>query len=296
MNCRIERMQITNGRLDPVEAELWVHVDLEHATSNVQLRGRLIGPRCPYSSTVEVAYPFQELVQEGAHRRLRAIIPEPCWWDPETPFLYEGLVELWHAGQRCDQIPIRHGLRRFHLAPQGLRWNGRLLTLQGSVRSSCQPDDALRLHRAGTNLLIVPVAAGNAALWEIADRFGFLVLGQVADRNEWTEGLALRRHVSCLGWVLAPALLENQGLTGQVLHDRVAGGQLIGVELMHPPSEPPADWIQFIVCAEHQLSALVDISLPKLLVKRGVIPHGQNLKGAPGTGQLLGWIQESTGI
>ena len=284
MSCRIQQIQITSGRLDPVEAEVLVHVDLEHATSSMPVRGRLIGPRCPYSSTVEVAYPFEQRFAEEGHRRLRVVIPEPCLWDPETPFLYEGLVELWDAGQRRDQVQIRHGLRRFSLGRHGLRWNGRMLTLRGAVRSSRQPDDALRLHRAGSNLLLVPITAGDSTLWEIADRFGFLVLGQVADRTGLTEGLALRRHVSCLGWVLASPFVQDQALTGQVLHDLAAEGRLIGVELMHKPSEPLPEWVQLVVFRRDQLSALVEVALPKLLLKREVIPHGQGPNDAVGGG------------
>ena len=72
-----------------------------------QVRGRLTGPRCPYTTTVEVAYPFREHSRdygEGGSPRLtlRAIIPEPSWWDPQTPFLYEGPVELWQDGRLVD--------------------------------------------------------------------------------------------------------------------------------------------------------------------------------------------------
>jgi hypothetical protein len=295
---RIRRIHITNGRLDPVEAEAWVDVYPEHLTTATEVRGRLMGPRCPYSSTVEVAYPLQEAPLgkergQEACRRLRGIIPEPCLWDPETPFLYEGPVELWQAGQLCDQVQIIHGLRRFNLGPQGLRWNGRPLTLRGAICSSCQPDDALRLRRAGGNLLFAPVGAGNSVLWENADRLGFLVLGRVADRNGLAESLTLGGHISCLGWVLTSPLVQDECLTAPLPLDLAADRRLIGIELLHKPTEPLPDWVQFVVCPEDLLSALIEIALPKILLKPAEIPQGQGLNETARLGLVLGWIQES---
>src|SRR5262245_50368134 len=116
MENRIRTVRVLDARLDPVEAEVWVTVEPERLTSTTQVRGRLMGPRCPYSTTLEVAYPLREhsrqYESEGPPRlTLRAIIPEPGLWDPQSPFLYQGPLELWQCDQRCDQVQVRHGLR-----------------------------------------------------------------------------------------------------------------------------------------------------------------------------------------
>ena len=48
--------------------------------------------------------------QPGAAISGRAIIPEPCLWDPESPFVYQCVLELWQDGQLCDQRSTEYGL------------------------------------------------------------------------------------------------------------------------------------------------------------------------------------------
>src|SRR5579864_8804454 len=123
MTNRIHHIRVTDTRLDPAEAEVCIGVYPERLTSVTQVRGRLVGPRCPYATTVEVAYPLRELSREyestGTPRLiLRVVIPEASFWDPESPFLYRGPVELWEGGQRCDLVQVTHGLRTLGLGPQ----------------------------------------------------------------------------------------------------------------------------------------------------------------------------------
>jgi beta-galactosidase/beta-glucuronidase len=144
MTNRIRHILVQDGRLDPAAAEVYVAVYPERLTSTTQVRGRLTGPRCAYASTVEVAYPLREHEREyesegTPHVTLRVIIPEASLWDPESPFLYEGPLELWQGGQRVGELQLRHGLRWANLGPRGLRWNGRLLTVRGATREQLSP-------------------------------------------------------------------------------------------------------------------------------------------------------------
>jgi hypothetical protein len=111
MTNRIVDVAVINHRLDPHETELRVHVEVENLTPTTEIRGRLVGPRCVGSSTIEIAYPMREVERTPNHVALRVVIPEANWWEPETPFLYEGPVELWQDGQRCDRRDISHGIR-----------------------------------------------------------------------------------------------------------------------------------------------------------------------------------------
>jgi beta-galactosidase/beta-glucuronidase len=102
-------------RLSAAEAEVWVTVEAEEVTAGTALRGRLVGPRCAGVSTIEVAYPLRCAPRTSMDppRSLlaQAIIPDPNLWTEQTPFLYEGLVELWQDGQQCDQATFSLGLK-----------------------------------------------------------------------------------------------------------------------------------------------------------------------------------------
>src|SRR5260221_11284590 len=107
-------------------------------TATTEVRGRLMGPRCVYASTVEVAYPLRAghgAPAPEANPRIikRVVIPEPNWWDPISPFLYEGPLELWQDGELCDQRTLRHALRTLKIGSKGLRVNGQPFSIHGTT-------------------------------------------------------------------------------------------------------------------------------------------------------------------
>src|SRR5262249_6410724 len=101
-------------RLSPAEAEIWVLVEPDEITPGTEVRGRLIGPRCPGITTVEVAYPLQPFPRrpEGVPPlSRRVVIPDPVLWEKERPFTYHIVVELWQDWALCDQTEFDCGLR-----------------------------------------------------------------------------------------------------------------------------------------------------------------------------------------
>jgi hypothetical protein len=103
----LEDFQITIRALDPTCAD--VRIAFPAVPPELEVRGKLRGPRCPGFSTVEVAYPLRRLTGRGQLYQL--LIPEPSFWTPDRPFLYEGTVELWQEGQIIARTVISLGLR-----------------------------------------------------------------------------------------------------------------------------------------------------------------------------------------
>jgi hypothetical protein len=201
MNNSILHVELKDHNLVPAEAEVRLTVVPQFLNTGTEVRGRLMGPRCRFAGTVEVAYHFRPLLIPTAQPALtmRAIIPEASLWEPQSPHLYSGPVELWQDGQRCQVVQLRHGLRHLALGPRGLRLNGRLLRLRGRSLPTLDEPAALALRQAGCNLVVVPVAEATRRCWEIADRIGLFVLGRVeADTSLLRE---LGEHPSCLGWL-----------------------------------------------------------------------------------------------
>lgn len=209
MENRIRRIDVQDSSLDPVSAEVWISVLPEHYTATTEVRGRLMGPRCLYSSTIEVAYPLRPLPSgqkppESSGLTVRAVIPEASLWEPQCPFLYQGPIELWQDGQRCDRVILSHGLRSLRWEKRGLFINGRQLALRGRRIATCSDEEATQLRQNGYNLLIASLAASSLSVWEQADRFGFLVLGQLGEDSDEARLMdLLRPHASCLGWLNA---------------------------------------------------------------------------------------------
>jgi hypothetical protein len=295
MTNRIQSLLVMDRHLDPVEADVLISVYPERLTSVTQVRGRLVGPRCPYATTVEVAYPLREHSREyestgTPHLTVRAVIPEASFWDPESPFLYQGTVELWQGGERCDQGQVSHGPRTLSLGPQGLRCNGRLLALHGAVRGACSEAEARSLHQGGVNTLLAPAGA-DPTLWDVADRFGFLVLLRITNETELKAELkradAFRTHACCLGWVVTPEAVAGElaRVAAEVLAETLGRAPLLGMELKQPPAAPLSEKISFVLCAEPLVPEVAGLRLPALLLHEGA---REPPSGAPG---VMGWVQ-----
>jgi hypothetical protein len=306
MDNRIRQINVWDSRLDPAEAEVWITVYPEQVTSTTQVRGRLVGPRCPYASTVEVAYHLREHSREyettgDPKLVMRVIIPEACFWDVESPFLYQGPLELWQNGQRCDQVQVTHGLRVIQLGPRGLRVNGRPFTVRGIACERCSEEEALRLHRAGYNTLLAPVTAQTADLWDIGARFGFLMLGRITAKEQLSQTQSLTYHASFLGWLLDAGFLnafpfdQEPSLVATVLPAYWSGDRpFVGVELSQPPvhgSLPPGT--SFIACSEELVTALGAINElpgPKIILRKKSAGSGESEKMIAAPPGVLGWI------
>ncbi len=236
-----------------------------------------MGPRCQYSTTVEVAYPFREWKRlyekdDIPHFVMRIVIPEPNLWDPQSPFLYEGPMELWQGKERCDQVLLSRGLRTLNLGPPGLRWNGRALAVRGIRRDECTDEEALRYHQQGYNTLLSAVGPESDRLWKLADRFGFLMLGRINSKAQIPQAAALTGHPSSLGWVFSQEMLEDplvEAAQSILLSNAANGGCIIGVELFDKPAKSFPGGVQFVLGTQKVLPLLSEIALPKVILREG---------------------------
>lgn len=261
-------VEVRNRLLTPAEAEVWVTV-----TTNLPgtvVRGRLMGPRCAYTGTVEVAYPLRPLpaylASHGAAARV--VIPEPSFWDPESPFLYQGPVTVWQGEQLACETRLCHGLRYCQLSPRGLRWNGKPLAPRGVARQTLRENDAAELRAAGVNMLLATLDDDTATLFDAADRLGFLVVTRLsAEAAAVEQARGLSQHPSCLGWLLPEAMLTDTDLRSLAFARlQSVTGHLIGVELREAPTPAALVGVEFVVCPPGLLPRLGDFALPKIVL------------------------------
>ena len=280
MTNRIRDVVVLNHRLDPIETELHIHVKVDELTATTVFKGRLIGPRSAHASTIEIAYPLREF-ERSDHVVLRVVIPEPSLWEPKTPFLYEGPLELWQEGVLCERMTIRHGIRALQLTSKGLRLNGKPFGLRGKIVAPCFTEcDAKTLRDAGFNALWTTVTTPAVEPWNVADRAGFLLMGTSVELNTFLLFRhELTSHPSHFGWIfnradLAKAPQQQEGLA-----------MLYGVNTSAQSRPEQAD---FLVCHENELAWLDDADIPKLVVvKRLPDP-------LPTRRDVIGWIESPT--
>jgi hypothetical protein len=270
MRNQIRGISVYNRRLVPAEVELGITVLLEHFDSDTKLTGRLTGPHCRYTTTVQVPYPMRETLrrheEDGPRVFLKVVIPEASFWEPAIPFLYEGPIELWEGSVRCDCVQICRGLRVLTLGPHGWRVNGKLLPFRGAIRDDLSTVAAEKLRKVRTNCLIVPVSPDTApSVWEQSDRLGFVMLGRIAAEAEISLAWSMKDHPSVLGWIIEPELLEDPVLHNVAGLYPTAENHFLGVHLSRPPQTALPKDVRFIYCAESDLSALKNLDLPKVV-------------------------------
>jgi len=111
---RIRQVKTELQRLSAVEAELWILIDADGISVSTEVRGRFVGPRCPGISTIEVAYPLRPIPhppQNISQLSRRVNIPDPSLWEPDRPFVYHAVIELWQDGELCETAEFDYGLR-----------------------------------------------------------------------------------------------------------------------------------------------------------------------------------------
>jgi hypothetical protein len=274
MDNRIRSLAVSDYRLDFAESEVRLVVYPEHMTPGTRVRGRLMGPSSAYASTVEVAYHWREVTRGADHIVLRAVIPEPCFWEPKKAFQYAGPVEMWQDDACCERRSLSHGLAQVRLTPQALVLNGKPLALRGTTHAPQSAIEARELHERGYNLLLAREPTRDT--WALAARFGYFVLAHVVDLATLVAAPAeIDASPSTLGWVLSPEQLER------VDPAHAARCGKVGVELTAVPAQPLPAQVAFVLCTAQHLPAMAELALPKLVI---------GSEGQPSAG-VLGWIE-----
>jgi Glycosyl hydrolases family 2 len=288
MANRIRSVEIRNRVLNPAEAEFFVQVVPEHANETTEIRGHFRGPLCVYASTVEVRYPLQALASREESLRKRVIIPEPSWWEPATPFLYDGTIELWEDGKLCDGTEVRHGLRVLRRRENRLLLNGRVFHVRGTCYHRQSHADLARAHEDGINTLLVPVASRHPELWKLADELGFLVIVQVEDVEQDASLItSLAGHPSSFGWVYCGGGVSEKAPPAMLAaRDRQADKPLVGICWPAPEAMMNKD-VDFVVCDSQDVDSLSNVGSPILVLTKGALAEGE--VGAPSS-SFAGWI------
>jgi hypothetical protein len=100
---KIASLTIELTRADISVAQFLVRVVLDSPIAGCEVKGRVIGPRCPGITTVEVAYPLVLVESKEAAATLKGVIPEPNLWTREAPFDYEVTVTVWEGDRQIDK-------------------------------------------------------------------------------------------------------------------------------------------------------------------------------------------------
>lgn len=257
---RWEELEVFFGDANNAEARIYARLPSDAAPAGAKLAGRVVGPQCAYASTLSAAIRMNPKRSQaeaaganvgwGAAPRAicadllaEAIVPDPCFWSPELPFLYRVEVELHQGSDLLASTTHTLGIR-----PLGVR--GRKLLLEGKpwvirgVEQSALPPAELRQWRAAD--LAMVVESPNDELCAEASRLGVWLLARAGGD---TDRLAAELHRlapwPCVAMVVVEADAE--------LPEAVARGArnvLLAQHFGPGAAIAPAAWAETIVCED----------------------------------------------
>jgi hypothetical protein len=122
----LSQLDVFYGDLTVNRAHVYARLPRPAADAGLTLTGQVRGPRCLHSETLPMSSP---LVDQGPGPTLlaAAILPEPCFWSPDLPAIYDVVIRLQRGSEVITTARREIGLRSFgvrgrHLALEGKHW------------------------------------------------------------------------------------------------------------------------------------------------------------------------------
>ena len=170
-------------------------------------------------------------------------VNNPQLWSPESPTLYEAMVELKEAGVTIDQQTVKYGIRSFSFdAEQGFVLNGKKVLINGAC---VHHDDGLvgamafdaaeirkvrLMKEAGFNLIRTSHNPTTRAFLDACDSIGMLVIDEAFDgwrtqKNPFDYSTVIdscyredihamvlrdRNHPSVISWSIGNEVIERK--------------------------------------------------------------------------------------
>ncbi len=172
------RLEIFFGEANEAEARIYARLPSDAPLEGYKLSGRLVGPECRFAKTLPATIPF---IDRGPGKGLlaEAIVPDPCFWKPELPFLYRAIVEVYSSrsvvrpvitAERDDYTLDRpFGIRRLGAIGRSLYLDGKRWVARGACVDRATESDLLAARDASAALMLP--APGDAFCVE-ASRLG----------------------------------------------------------------------------------------------------------------------------
>ncbi|HVX15497.1 MAG TPA: hypothetical protein VHC22_30190 [Pirellulales bacterium] len=250
-------MEIFFGDANNAEARVYARLDEAGLPSGCSLAGRVVGPTCEYSRTLSAAIPFTERRTpsiEGSRgtspRLAEAIVPDPCFWSQELPFLYLAEIELRCGGERLAAVERQFGIRPLGARKRQIVWEARPWVLRAAETREL-PMRPLSDWRAA-DLALISENPGDDLCRE-ASRLGTVLIADVTVESDQVVD-ELRRLAR---WPAVVVAIVDSAQTVNAKARVVARNLLLAERLAG--NSLPSPWADLVVCpgsSDEQITAL----------------------------------------
>jgi len=219
----LDSLQLILGETSPVESHVHLRTDGFVGDASWSLSGSIAGPECMYAHTLSTTVALRARLS-GARQVGEGLIPDPCYWTPEMPYLYRARVELRQGARISSQREIAFGIRPLGVQGRSLVFAGQRWVLRGVFQSEAPGVDLAAWHDAGAAMRATDP---DDELCEAASRIGVLIVADLSRAQNGIESRLLRlSRWPAVGFAILPA---NVAVTAEVR--RAAANMLLAYEV-----------------------------------------------------------------
>lgn len=212
--------------------------------AELTISGTIIGPHSAHAHTLPAKMPFRFLASAGDLPLAETIVPDPCFWTPESPYTYRVNLEVHRQGKVVQQHEQLFGIRPLGARGRSFYLDGRRWVLRGGFSSNLH--SSTLADRRDAELAAVVSDCEDAELLAKASELGVLLVGHLTGDSEPT----LARLEQLARWPAVGMVLIDTALDEATLVANRPRNVLLGQRLRVDETEPefrPAPWADFIV-------------------------------------------------
>lgn len=254
-----DRLELFFGETSDTLCHIYARLRGPEAAEGLQLTGSLVGPSCLYAQTLPARFEFTDR-GPGDSLLAEAVVPEPCFWTPDMPQLYQADVQLRRGDEVLTRATHPFGIRNLGASRRDLYYDNKRWVLRGVCRDKLPPTDLAAWREADTAMV---VKNPDDELCQQASRVGVLIVARLK-RTETHE-------IARLGRWPAVAVVAIDG-RAKIDASELPPNLLIAQEF--PGSVPlrPMPWAQLVLYDECNLpsSSVSHVATLRPLVNRDV--------------------------
>jgi glycosyl hydrolase family 2 len=230
-----ERLEIFFGEASDTVCHVYARLRGPEAAEGFQLYGTFVGPSCLYAETLPARFAFNDR-GPGKSLLAEAIVPEPCFWTPDMPQLYQADLQLRRGDEVLASTTRLFGIRTLGASGRDLIYDNKRWVLRGVCREKLPPTDLATWREADTAMV---VRNPDDELCRQASRVGVLIVADL-DRCDADDIRRLSR------WPAVAIVVLPGGSTMDL--DGLAHNLLLAERFGPEKPVVPANWARLVLC------------------------------------------------
>jgi len=162
MTIDLSSLDVFYGDLTVAQACVYARLPRPADDAGLSLTGQVRGPRCLQAETLPVTSPLVDL-GPGPTLLARALIPDPCFWSPDLPAIYDVTVNLLRGQEIVATGRRELGLRALGVRGRSFALEGKRWILRGVSTSSTVAKLPRQWHEVLASYVTVQVDEGQLA-------------------------------------------------------------------------------------------------------------------------------------